>query len=150
MADILFSITIGLAAVLLVLVIILIIERSISKKAKDRLARALEDKGIEVVKEKKPFKLFKSHSTDDIAEKIDSILDHERHLEDEQKVLTNKLKEMFESKENQRSSGIIDEDVKKVLKMVDDLLEKLPDDIIEQFTKSEDFKLYKKVIEKAK
>ncbi|MCK4442912.1 MAG: hypothetical protein KAW09_00100 [Thermoplasmata archaeon] len=39
-------------------------------------------------------------------------------------------------------------DVKRILKILDDLLEKLPDQEIKRFVDSEDFKLYEKVLEK--
>lgn len=42
----------------------------------------------------------------------------------------------------------IDEDLKKVLKIVDDLLGNLPDDVIDKFAKSEEFKLYEKIMGK--
>jgi hypothetical protein len=42
----------------------------------------------------------------------------------------------------------LDEDLKKVLKVVDDLLGRLPDDVIDAFAKSEDFKSYQKVIDR--
>ncbi|MBT3985284.1 hypothetical protein HOD38_01025 [archaeon] len=39
-------------------------------------------------------------------------------------------------------------DVKKVLRLTDDLLGKMPEDIVEEFVKSPDFKVYKKVMKK--
>jgi hypothetical protein len=39
-------------------------------------------------------------------------------------------------------------DVRKILKILDDLLEKLPDLEIKRFADSDDFKLYEKVLEK--
>ena len=41
-----------------------------------------------------------------------------------------------------------DEDLKKVLKVVDDLLGKLPDDSIDAFAKSDAFKMYQKVLDR--
>ncbi|MFH0860380.1 MAG: hypothetical protein V1921_04210 [Candidatus Altiarchaeota archaeon] len=41
-----------------------------------------------------------------------------------------------------------DEDVRKVLRMLDNLLEKLPDDAVKEFANSEDFRLYEKVLRK--
>ena len=38
------------------------------------------------------------------------------------------------------------EKVKKVLKITDDLLEKLPKDVINEFVNSKDFELYKEVV----
>jgi len=42
----------------------------------------------------------------------------------------------------------LDEETRKVLKIMDDLLEKLPDKEIRKFAESEDFKLYEKVLSK--
>lgn len=50
--------------------------------------------------------------------------------------------------DHNRSSGGIDEDVIQLLKITDDLLGKLPDEIIEEFSQSEDFTLYEKVMQK--
>ena len=43
-----------------------------------------------------------------------------------------------------------DEDIKKVLLITDNLLEKLPEEIINEFIKSKDFELYERVINKIK
>jgi len=45
---------------------------------------------------------------------------------------------------------ILDEDVKKILLMTDNLLGKLPEEVIDEFVKSKDFALYEKVINKYK
>lgn len=44
---------------------------------------------------------------------------------------------------------VMDEETKRVLKIADELLGKLPEDVVEDFTKSQDFKLYKRVMERA-
>ena len=44
--------------------------------------------------------------------------------------------------------GSMDQDVLKLLAITDDLLGKLPEDVISEFASSEDFKLYKKVMNK--
>lgn len=43
-----------------------------------------------------------------------------------------------------------DEDIKKVLLITDNLLEKLPEEVINEFIKSKDFELYERVINKIK
>lgn len=43
-----------------------------------------------------------------------------------------------------------DEDVEKLIPIIDNLLEKLPDEVIDEFAQSEDFNLYEKVILKYK
>jgi hypothetical protein len=44
----------------------------------------------------------------------------------------------------------LDEDIKKVLLITDNLLEKLPEEVINEFIKSKDFELYERVINKIK
>ncbi|MBI5000213.1 MAG: hypothetical protein HZB92_01605 [Euryarchaeota archaeon] len=44
----------------------------------------------------------------------------------------------------------VDEDVRKVLKVLDDLLANLPDELIDKFAKSPEFRLYEKVMDKYK
>jgi len=51
---------------------------------------------------------------------------------------------------NTSSSQALDEETKKVLRMADDLLEKLPEEVINSFVSSEDFKVYQKIVNKAK
>jgi hypothetical protein len=54
------------------------------------------------------------------------------------------------SKDEEEESFFLDEDVKKVLLVMDDLLGELPDDVIDRFSKSEDFALYEKIFAKYK
>ncbi|MEW5937622.1 MAG: hypothetical protein AB1665_07380 [Candidatus Thermoplasmatota archaeon] len=49
-----------------------------------------------------------------------------------------------------RSLQAVDDEVRKVLKLLDDLLEHLPDEVIERFAKSKEFELYEKVMSKYK
>lgn len=49
-------------------------------------------------------------------------------------------------KKDETKKTVIGNDVKKVLKMTDNLLENLPDEIVDKFSKSKDFELYKKVL----
>ena len=50
--------------------------------------------------------------------------------------------------EKKTSDQSLDDDVIKVLQITDDLLGKLPDDVINDFALSEDFKIYEKVFER--
>ncbi len=47
-------------------------------------------------------------------------------------------------------SPMVDEDIIKVLTITDNLLEKLPNDVVDEFVQSKDFELYEKVISKYK
>jgi len=53
-------------------------------------------------------------------------------------------------KETIELNPLLDDDVRKVLIITDNLLEKLPEDIIDDFVKSKDFELYEKIINKYK
>ena len=46
------------------------------------------------------------------------------------------------------SDTLLDEDVRKLLAIVDDLLGELPDETIKKFAESEDFSLYEKIMKK--
>jgi len=65
---------------------------------------------------------------------------------DKQKDHENKNDEEIIEKEK----TFFDEDIKKVLLITDHLLEKLPEDVINEFIKSKDFELYERVINKIK
>ena len=51
---------------------------------------------------------------------------------------------------NIENKNTLNEDIKKVLLITDNLLEKLPEDVINDFIKSKDFELYERVINKIK
>jgi len=53
-------------------------------------------------------------------------------------------------KEMKEEDSILDENIKKVLLMTDNLLGNLPEEVIDEFVKSKDFALYEKVISKYK
>ena len=53
-------------------------------------------------------------------------------------------------KEIKKEDFILDEDIKKILLITDNLLGNLPEEIIDEFVKSEDFALYEKIINKYK
>ena len=47
-------------------------------------------------------------------------------------------------------AAMLDEEIKQFLKIADDLLGKLPDDVIDEFAQSKDFEIYERVINKYK
>ena len=75
----------------------------------------------------------------------------EKELQKKIRTLENKLTKLeAEDKEVQEKEKelIADErDLKKVLKVLDELLEHLPDDVVEKFARSKDYKLYDKLME---
>jgi len=167
-------ITVGLAVVLVILVITYLMKKSIWTAAKNRLARALEKKGVIVESkeetEKISPKLLKEGIPSEkelkrIGDKLRVILDKEKLLKQKERIFTQEIGRLYkqakalEEKDKQatkketteqKREGIVTDDVKKVLKVTDDLLGNLPDDVIEKFSKSKDFQLYKKVIKKAR
>jgi hypothetical protein len=66
---------------------------------------------------------------------------------------TKKLEDDLNIKEREiqdNEKTFLDEDIKKVLLITDSLLEKLPEEVINEFIKSKDFELYERVINKIK
>ncbi len=70
----------------------------------------------------------------------------------EQKKKQPKTKSKSKTKEehNKEDTTFLDEDIKKLLLVTDELLGQLPEQVIEKFAKSEDFELYEKVMSKYK
>jgi hypothetical protein len=66
--------------------------------------------------------------------------------------LEEQVKKAVEERENLKTANVAitegQAEVKRILKILDDLLEKLPDNEIKKFADSKDFKLYEKVLEK--
>jgi hypothetical protein len=103
-------------------------------------------------KEKKPLQLFRKEKKKIEENKI-PIESKQETLGNEQQISEIKQdpkKEEFKEKINQPEQTFLDEDIKKLLIITDDLLSKLPDEVIDEFAKSEDFKLYSKVFNKYK
>jgi predicted MPP superfamily phosphohydrolase len=154
------SITIGLAAFLIVVLIIFFTKKFKHKDANSKLKKALEKKGISVVdvKNQKESKQVSEGDVDEIVLHLNAVLDQEKELKKEERVITKKIEDLYnktrslrgEDSEPEKPKAGLDDDTKKVLRKVDDLLEKLPQDVIDEFVKSEEFELYKKIIKKAK
>ena len=53
-------------------------------------------------------------------------------------------------KEAKKEKPLLDDEIRKVLEITDNLLGKLPEEIIDEFVKSKDFELYEKIIRKYK
>ena len=80
------------------------------------------------------------------AEEKKQLKKKEKHMESEE-VKADDLPSSIVTKKEQT---FVDDDVIKVLLMTDDLLGNLPEEVIDKFAQSEDFKLYEKVISKYK
>jgi len=88
--------------------------------------------------------------------RIDEILGHVWKRNKENKEINNNSQKtemdilVAGQKEMEEGDLILDEDIKKILIITDDLLGNLPEEIIDEFVKSEDFALYEKIINKYK
>jgi hypothetical protein len=80
------------------------------------------------------------------AGKLEEVL---KQLEDLKTQIVEKDKEIESLKEDGTEFNV-DEETRKILKILDDLLEKLPDEVVDEFAKSDDYLLYEKVLEKYK
>jgi len=136
------------------------------KKKEDEKLRKLEMKKAEIESKKQEKELKKKAKIDEKKKKLEAKMAlKEEKLK--QKKLTKKDKEKHESKKEEEKppafhrfvSGkketielnpLLDDDVRKVLLITDGLLEKLPEDVIDDFVKSKDFELYEKIINKYK
>jgi len=69
---------------------------------------------------------------------------------DEAYTLQDKQEELLKIKEDikQEYPKLLDEDVKRVLRVTDDLLGQMPENVVDTFVHSPDFELYKKVMKK--
>jgi hypothetical protein len=103
-------------------------------------------------KEKKLIKLFKKEKRKPVDNRV-SIVSNHKNLEEEKQIneITENIgTEEFKEKTNETEQTFLDEDIKKLLIITDDLLAKLPEEVIDEFANSEDFKLYSKVFNKYK
>jgi hypothetical protein len=74
-----------------------------------------------------------------------------RELETRWKVWREEREKLLEGivKPEEKTEKVgVDEDVKKLLTVLDELLGELPDEVAERFSKSEDYKLYEKVLDR--
>ena len=69
------------------------------------------------------------------------------HLEEQ---ISSLIMEKIEVQTKMQEAAMVDDDLKKLLKVLDQMLGRLPEDVIDQFSKSEDFKLYERVLDRFK
>ena len=169
--NIFLYITLGLGSLLVILLTILLIKRLKSGSANNNLKKALESKGIIIEKEEKPSKkkdisnLLSKGIPDDkditkISEQLRAIIENEKLLKQKEQVFTQEIENLYNQTQGLRPDtrkkvkkegrDVMGEDIKKELRIKDDLLEKLPQEAIDNFVKSPDFKLYQKVVKEAK
>ena len=86
---------------------------------------------------------------DDLKKREREIEELKSELKNQKAIIIEKDKEM-ESLKGGGSEFVIDEDTRKLLKILDDLLDKLPEEVVDKFANSNDYLLYEKVLEKFK
>lgn len=99
-------------------------------------------------------KRTQSYILDNNNQELDNTLkERENELDNRRKELE-ELKTMMMEKDKEIeklkasvSESAIEEDTRKILKILDDLLEKLPEEIVDRFAKSNDYLLYEKVLD---
>jgi hypothetical protein len=154
--------TLGLLLILVILSVLLHLKKKRHQSAKSKFLRALQRRGIQVI-DHGPFKTGKEEDVDGILNQLDGLLEAEKQVKEEEKILTRKIEELYRrtrplvgdieytpDETEKTNSEEIDADIKSVLLKVDDLLEHLPQDVIDEFVGSPDFESYKKVVQKAK
>ena len=86
---------------------------------------------------------------DDLKEREKEFENLKNELEKLNTVIIEKDREIEKLKGGEHEFTL-DEETKKLLKILDDLLEKLPEEVVDKFAKSDDYLLYEKVLEKFK
>ncbi|MCX6667759.1 MAG: hypothetical protein NTV74_05940 [Euryarchaeota archaeon] len=104
----------------------------------EKIKRKLESKKKKIGKsEQEPASVLKARKPDDLKRKEKSSTRGLHHF-------------ILGKREVAEENPILDEDIRQVLRITDNLLEKLPNEVIDEFVQSEDFTLYEKVISKYK
>jgi hypothetical protein len=81
-----------------------------------------------------------------LKERENELDNRRKELEELKTMIMEKDKEIEKLKANVSESAI-EEDTRKILQILDDLLEKLPEEIVDKFAKSNDYLLYEKVLD---
>jgi hypothetical protein len=82
----------------------------------------------------------------DLKYKENELVERQKELEGLKSSLIEKDNEI-EKLKSAASESLINEDTRNILKILDDLLEKLPEEIVDKFAKSDDYLLYEKVLD---
>lgn len=88
------------------------------------------------------------YSNSDEAEKHKTLKFEERQKKKTKDLVPGMQQYIIEKKEVEKENPLFDEDIKNVLAITDNLLGKLPEEVIDEFVKSKDYELYEKVIRK--
>ena len=140
-------------------------EKQLLKKQKRELIKEEKQKRkLKEIERKKALKLQKEKEQQKIREQKQKELEQKKKEKGQQKTVkkekTKKPEKKIETKKEfdqivlekkkTEPEAFFDEDVKKILPVIDNLLEKLPEEVIDKFAQSKDFALYEKVVNKYK
>jgi len=122
-------------------------------KIRQKLAekKALIEKELELKRQEelKRLELLKKLKLEEKIAEEEKLLKEERLLKEE-KLPPNFTDVLRKKKEISEEHLVLDEDVAKLIPIIDSLFEKLPEEVVDEFTKSEYFQLYEKVLLKYK
>jgi len=141
-------------------------KEEMKKKQKEKKLREKKEKKEQLKKEKELKRLEKKEKEEKINKKKQKAKKQEKEkpkkekkkfnlkFKKEKKVVKSKVKKEKppEMKEfiSKKEKKVLDNDVEKLLPIIDELLEKLPEDVIDEFAQSKKFELYEKVMTKYK
>ena len=116
-----------------------------TKRLKEEQIKNKEKKKVEKLREQEKIKEEKEE-----LKRIKSKKKEISSIKKEEKKSLPDADELQIEKETLDEKTMLDDDVEKLLPIIDELLEKLPEDVIDEFAQSENFTLYEKVISKYK
>ena len=116
----------------------LVIKKKKKIKLKLKEPKKEEEKPADPMEQKAPEPEITEEKTEEISEE----------KKEEKPTKQDEYKRIEKEKPDEKT--LLDDDVEKLIPIIDELLEKLPDDVVDEFAQSEDFILYEKVVNKYK
>ena len=125
-------------------------EKLKKKKLREELIKELELKKKAKEEEKKALKKGKTEKEEPKEEEKEKVAIAEKSKDKTDETIKEFDNLVLDKKKAVKEKTFFDEDVEKIIPVIDTLLEKLPDDVIDEFAESDDFVLYEKVVKKYK
>jgi hypothetical protein len=120
-------------------------EQELNKKLKEKE----EKQKILAKKEKIEEIINKNLKEKELKQKLLEKLDKKEEIIDIEKKKEQETKQEIKTQEPEKTTiDILDEEVGEALRIIDNLLEKLPEEIIYEFIRSKDFEIYERVVNK--
>jgi hypothetical protein len=125
------------------------VKKLLEEKEKQEKIKQLEQEKLEKEKEKE---LKKLQAEQEILERLKEKEEKLKKIKIEEEIKEESPIEVdkYIQKESTDVTPHLDSDVEKLLPIIDELLEKLPEDVLDEFANSKNFTLYEKVITKYK